>query len=331
MRVGYTASGYPAHYGPSLVGTQLLDITWGELVWASVTVGRQGWRDVFANGRYSIHQAIFRESMIYANLRENSRGLLARSAAYADLDPSEKSAVSYFLGLTLSRLMCHRFFNIAWLMHLDRYTALLRPRLSGRSRPDLVGMNNRRDWIIAESKGRSNGLLLNDLTKAKAQTRKLRMVAGAYPALRCAIVTHFKGNTLHVTTADPEGWDKEASDLELNPDDFMRDYYSPIVDLFKQDLPEPKAGVLPQGFKGCSIESLDISIGVRHEAIDALGSNHPAEQFLKIAPEFLHGKSETKTRAADSSSYIGSDGVIVSLGRSWGKKMMHLQPEKRGL
>lgn len=332
MRVEYTASNYPRHFGPALNGAGVLNVSWGELVWASLTVGRQGWRDVFKNGRYSLYEAVFRVALVYANLRQNRRGILSRTSAYCDLDPSEKSGVSYFLGLSLAHLMCSRLFGVAWLMHLDCYRSILDPVLvPGRQRPDLVGLNLRRDWIVVEAKGRSNRMASRDLGRAKSQTRKLRKVAGAYPFLRCAMVTHFKGNSLHVDTVDPEGFEKDAKDVDLDLTDFLLDYYSPIRDLFESGLPAAGREDFPDGVRGCSISGFDVSIGIPHGTLDALKAPKNPERVLEAVRKSAHSEAEEWGKfKKDPLAHFGSDGIAVRLGPSWEEKLMMFQPEKRG-
>jgi hypothetical protein len=76
---------------------------------------------------------------------------------YDGLDPSEKSAVSYFVGLTVAKLLAHRLLDVPWLMHLDVYRRDLQPVLHGGGKPDLVGQNGAGQWVAIESKGRTHG------------------------------------------------------------------------------------------------------------------------------------------------------------------------------
>lgn len=66
-------------------------------------------------------EIIYRSSICHANLRSNPSRRLEKSGAYIALDRSEKSAVSYFNGLTIAKLVASRLFGVPWLMHLDVY------------------------------------------------------------------------------------------------------------------------------------------------------------------------------------------------------------------
>jgi hypothetical protein len=47
---------------------------------------------------------------VWANLREEANAWIVRSDAFLGLDPSEKCAISYFLGLTVAKLLAERLF-----------------------------------------------------------------------------------------------------------------------------------------------------------------------------------------------------------------------------
>jgi hypothetical protein len=96
--------------------------------------------------------------MICANVLTQWGGYVARSDAFKDLDPLEKAAVTYFLGLAVAKLLAARLLSVPWLVHLDRVVHTLGIRLSGRSRPDLIGYGHSRGWIVVEAKGRSSKL-----------------------------------------------------------------------------------------------------------------------------------------------------------------------------
>ena len=120
FEIPYFASQFPSNYGPHLSGWNVCQCSLAELVRSAVSVGRASWRHVFQFGISSIFEIGYRGCLIYANLKQDGPHLL-RSDAYVALDPSEKSAVSYFLGLTSAKLMSERYLEVPWLMHLDVY------------------------------------------------------------------------------------------------------------------------------------------------------------------------------------------------------------------
>ena len=108
---------------------------------------------------------------------------------YWRLDPSEKRAVSYFLGMTQAKIMCERLLHAPHLIHLDAFLAMI-GQTTRTSRPDLVGLSlPAMDVTIAvEAKGRTGGRDDQIIHKAKAQARSLPGVLSTSSALRVASV-----------------------------------------------------------------------------------------------------------------------------------------------
>lgn len=123
-------------------------------------------------------EMIFRTALLYANLMQGPHYRLSRSEPYDVLDPSEKGAVSYFLGLTFAKLFAEKYLNVSWLMHLDVYRDALRPRnVHGGSKPDLVGFDTNGDWYVIEAKGRTGGHDSEAMRRAKEQVSNLSTIA----------------------------------------------------------------------------------------------------------------------------------------------------------
>src|SRR5689334_2089708 len=106
-------------------GRSAWDLSWPKLVWAAITVGRGSLAHVVQHGQFSMFEIVYRSAILYANLLERPDGYFGRSQAYDGLDPSEKGAISYFLGLTLTKAFAEQMLRIPWLMHVDVY----RPRI----------------------------------------------------------------------------------------------------------------------------------------------------------------------------------------------------------
>ena len=311
-----------------------------ELLHAAITVGRRSWRDVLAHGRYSVFEICYRAAMLLANL-EQSQGQLRKSSAYRHLDPSEKAAASYFIGLTSASLMARQCLGIHWLMHLDVYHDLLQPGLSASGRPDLVGLDAGSQWHVIEAKGRSNGLDTRVVAKAKEQTRKLRTVCGQAPILRVASVAHFSRETLALCVEDPVGRDTDAVDWDLTENQFLRDYYDPFVALIDQthdmgakhrvgagelDITARSETVNGVDYLVVKLSDVDLAIGLNqriyeiHRSADAV---HDAiHRVLDLASPIVSRDIEpidrTPTTRGDSDSvFVGSDGIFVRAGRTW--------------
>ena len=118
-----------------------LTVTWDEILWAAITVGRPDLYHVFEHGESSLYEAVFRWSMIRMSLEQRGPGgnRLYRTPAFKHMDPTEKGAVNYFLGLVICKLFAARLLDAPWTLHLDIWRNILNPvLLAGRSRPDMV-------------------------------------------------------------------------------------------------------------------------------------------------------------------------------------------------
>ena len=332
MTVKFEARGFGPEY--QLNGDGYIATTWPELVHAAITVGRRGLRDVLKHGRYSAFEMHYRAAMLLANLQQ-SQGQLRKSDAYRNLDPSEKAAASYFIGLTSANLMARKLLGIHWLMHLDVYHDLLQPGLLGSGRPDLVGLDAQHQWHVIEAKGRSNALDGKVVPKAKEQTLKLRTVRGREPILRVASVAHFSRESLSLRLEDPVGQDIDAVDWDFTENQFLRNYYDPFGALIDQKgrfgtgefntnaQSETVDGI---DFLVADLPDVDLAIGLERtmyefhrSADDVADAIHPALRFAStMGRGTLERTDVPPTTHRDSDTvFVGSDGIFVRVGRMW--------------
>lgn len=315
-RIEYTSADFPGSNPKVSPGTRCENFGWNDLIWAAITVGRGGWFDVIRFGTPSTYEILFRACLLKTAIQASST---ARSfewtGAYRNLDPSEKGAVSYFIGLMMCKLFAERFLDVPWILHLDVYRSQLNPvLLRGRSRPDLVGQSLGGDWVVFESKGRTSGPTQDDKDKAKVQARRLTHVNGARIAYGVALFSHFYRGELKVHWQDPkpdEGTEEpeEPFTLEAEIDDFLRHYYQPIVNvvgigrlLFHAQHPEP-----------IQIAEADFSL-----AIDPRVTRYLLSEDYGAVRRFLATTSyaEAAPRGSPGIPYR-KDGIAIIAGDSW--------------
>lgn len=99
ITIPYIADSFLPPYA-AVDGQRDLIIDWPRLVWSAITVGRAHCRDVLRHGQYSLFEIIYRMAMVYANLKVTRRARILKTRAYRGLDPSEKGAISFFVGMT---------------------------------------------------------------------------------------------------------------------------------------------------------------------------------------------------------------------------------------
>jgi hypothetical protein len=314
--ITYNASNFPAQYGPLLSGPQSINVSWTELVWAAISVGKAQLQHITQYGIFSRFEMAYRIAIIYANLQETSSGSLRRSAAYNGLDPSEKGAISYFIGLTIAKLLVDRLLSVSWLMHLDVYRQQLSPVLLGKSRPDLVGTTTAGDWVVVEAKGRTNDFEASALQNAKAQTDQLTTIGGVPPNLRVAVLTYFKSGTLEVAIDDPRARNNRVSDLPLTPELILSSYYRPFQQLIRESRARKKS-IQKEPYWIVPISDLDVWVGLPNRLIEPI---MPLTQQL-----FGHIRPRRQRR----NIFIGADELLVRLGPSWSSDNMILEPQER--
>ncbi|MBV4425521.1 hypothetical protein [Clostridium tyrobutyricum] len=339
----YDANGFGKHWGNLLNGRNELICTWSEIIWAAITVGKRNLTDVWKYNQYSFFEAIFRTTMIFANLMTQDTGnknkdyRILKTDVYKSLDPSEKNAISYFIGLMSTKLIAGRLFNIPWLMHLDVYKKSVNIKtINGdKSRPDFIGINSSNKWFVFEAKGRSHSFNKEALNKAKMQTRKLRKISGNYPNLRVAVQSSFSGDYFQIAIEDPDEYDKSAIDIEMDIKEFIFDYYKLVANLlfYKKDYLEPIniGGIY---FMVANLSEINLKIGLQKEIYnlfldqsDKDKSKFKLEDFYKIMT--INKLKNIHSINLEDNMYLGNDGIIIISGELWNIENMNKQPYER--
>lgn len=322
LKIPYLSTKFQPHLGSKFQGSNVCNASWADIVWAAITVGKAERSHLLRFGKYSLFELVYRTSILFANLREDNSYIKA-SSAYKALDPSEKGAISYFLGITAAKLLAEKYLGVPWLMHLDVYRSQLSPILSAKKiKPDLVGLNLTRNWVVIEAKGRSGNLINNVIPKAKKQTRKLRRISGAYPSYRIALACYFQSKTFKIAWEDPDGYDKEAKDISLSVNDLLANYYDPFVHLFNEKQGQTESFTLGrQVFSTFRVDDSDLVLGIDINILN----KKPSEEIIELLTDQAHhpiGRLEDNTK-------IGADGILVKLGDTWKKENMQQEPQSR--
>lgn len=316
MEVTYNSHNFPIHFGRDFHGANQLNFSVQELMWSALTVGRANFIGVLQHGLYSEYELLYRASILFANLGQDGNNLI-KSSAYEHLDPSEKSAVSYFLGLTFTKLLSERLLNIPWLLHIDVYRDQFERDGqafgfgSSRVRPDLIGLNDRRLWVVMEAKGRTNYMENTLLTHAKNQTRNLRRIGIDYPSLRVAVVTHFLNGRLIIDWADPDGFNEAFFDIKTNVEEYLINYYKLIFNILTNNRTVDFGEYIIFTFK-----DINITIGLEKKIFEAYGK----QKLGEVEPTRILS-FEQFSEISDHEFFVGKDGVVVGLGMNWRELM----------
>lgn len=311
LHVDYESSGFPTT-SPVPNGWSTLTASWDDLLWAAITVGRPNRQFVFRHGTSSQYEALFRLSLVRMTIEQRAlhSRRLTRTAAARSLDPSEKGAVNYFMGMTLCKLFASTLLDAPWLLHLDVFRPDLDPKLKGRSRPDLIGQANSSEWLAFESKGRVSAPDSSVKRKAKRQATRCISVQGSPVAYHIGGIAYFKTDTLRFYWCDPEPEDAPPRDpINLELDDSMwRYYYQPAFSLFTSIEQTADVHRRPQGAEAAvPIESADIEISIHPKILNLLRE----EQWGKAKLWCVENVVELQQME------FKPDGIRIKAGESW--------------
>lgn len=318
--IRYHASNFAPRYGTALAGSQNLTVTWSELVWAAITVGKPGLAHLLSYGMHSISDMIVRSHTVYANLRQ-TYSYIEKSALYENLDPTEKGAASYFLGMMATKIICARLLDTPFVFHLSMLKTLGGTAvLYTKSQPDLIGLDRAGNWVVAEAKGRTNGFSPDAMGKAKVQTRQLRKINGSYPSLRVGIQAYFSPE-LNFAVSDPDEYEEDAADIEFDLRAAIHDYYSYVLGSSKAA--RVTRLVLGREYQFRAIEETGVSIGIDTETLKRL------EQDGDLKESFGYKPSKAVISDDGQGTVAFPDGLAVSLDQRWSENRMRQDPRDR--
>jgi hypothetical protein len=342
MKIKYHSSNFDLTDFPHLPnGDQEFQFTRWELLAASFTVGRANRWAVFAHGPYSLYEMMYRSGMIAANLRKKTRGNVEQTSAYKALDPSEKSAVSYFIGLTMSKLMADKLMDIPFLMHLEVYQEEIIRKYGriiynpGKSRPDLIGFDSNLNPYVFEAKGRSGTFDGEAFRKAKEQAEMLISIGNppVTPNVAVAVQAYFNAQKeLQIKWKDPKSNSKGLEYDFVSGPDIVKKYYMPFFNLLNHF---DKINIY-KGYSAIYLSSMDMTVHVpnaienffeknnitNNETIEIIQSIPTAEipivKFPITENKTKKGGNRKKDELNDKNRVVRmKDKIIFEFGTSW--------------
>lgn len=309
IHIDYESDDFPAG-GLIVNGWDTLATSWDELLWVAVTVGRPNRQYVFRHGNASLYEALFRWSLIRMSLEQTGprAWTLRRTAAARTLDPSEKGAINYFLGVAIGQLFAARLLDAPNLLHFDVFRPMLNAVLAGRSRPDLVGKKKDGAWIVFECKGRITEANATVKLKAKQQAQRLVKVNGQVPALHIGGIAYFKNDVLHFYWRDPPPNPERVQrpiEVDIRPDDW-RNHYSAALELIRShpdyfERMQREPILMP-------VEQADLKIGIHPNVLRHLIQSG-TEVTSDLFPSFDLGDN--------AGPHYQPDGIAVKAGETW--------------
>jgi hypothetical protein len=281
----------------------------------------------------------WRAALAAANLDEDAgANRWVKSVAYNRLDRSEKSAVSYFLGMAQAKITCEMLLGVPHMVHLDAVLALL-GQTTNVSRPDFVGFDlaTGNYTIAVEAKGRTHSWSADLTARAKTQATLIPAIVGTTSNVRVASIAYFADDCWQAYLEDPDGPYDEMADL-LSAALLLVVYYRPLVlALLTVGGPEDESSTDSTVVR--RLPGIDLYLGLPRVIIEIIGALPLAGPIAKSEAEAagadIRGSllqpfaslvagpgsdswfSRGTVEASNPASCIGSDGVQVLLGPSW--------------
>lgn len=307
LEIKYKAKAFPKSlYGKHLQGKHTLSTDWHEIIWAAITVGKRNSVQISSHGVFSLFEIFNRSTLIWMSLKQNSNQL-EKSGVYLDMDPTEKVFVSFSLGMVMSKLFALRLLGIPWLEHVANVNSSISTKTTTKSRPDLIGLNVRKEFVIFEAKGRTNNFNNLAQTTAKGQTKVIHKIGAVQPVLRVACQSYFK-NTLEVFIEDPEEIQDEPIDIEVLKHDYFKSYYSIFQKLTEEELSQLKP------------------IGVEIRFSETLSEVFKTGKYEALFEDV----SEDKVYFDEDGFKCFPDGLKIRLDTDlWNEKLLKMEPDLR--
>jgi hypothetical protein len=306
VEIKYNAHKFNKISGRKLRGTKSLKTSFPEIIWSAISIGKISIFEYLRYNKYSYHELVFRISMIEAYLKV-SNGKLQKSDIYLNLDPSEKGAISYYIGNVMTNLISTKFLGIKRILHYDLVKRSLLLSVSSNNKPDFVCQNYRGEWIILESKGRSGGFEKEAIVKAKTQLKSIKKINNSFPVMKAVIQSYYDSSkNLCLYIEDPEEFYKNSDVLKINEENIDEIYYKFIIDLFIQH--EEQIIIIKlfeKEFYLIKFDELDIAVGLECKKINF--------NELKMRLNSL----KTNWRMDDKEYHWGGNGVLVVCGLKW--------------
>jgi hypothetical protein len=247
------------------------------------------------------------------------------SSLYRDLETTEKSGVSYRLGMAFAAIASEYVLDVPLLEHLNRTNSTLAP--GSRRRADLYGIDPAGKTHVVEAKSRTYGFTAGDVRYAKSQSLNVNIVhrrgRSVRPSTRAASLTDLSTTPISVLLADPAGEAEDEVTYVVDLDRLIQVHYSAVPDLIEVHggpQPPPASDVAPD-VVGAFLPGTDIWLGIDAALLEPtpLRARWVASHRCEIA------QSQPQRRSARQS-------VLVQHGRvgdSDDRALRRLQPGHR--
>ncbi len=347
--IPYEADDFP----PGVPAAGQLPCSWSGLLRSAIslagsTVGSGRIRSSWLPG--TALEFAWRAALVGANLRQHRRHMrpLLQTAQYRRLDPSEKGAVSFFLGQVSAKHFAEHILHAPVFARVDEAMQAAGLPLTGR-RPDFYGWGPTVGVFAIEAKGRS-GLWSNPtMQKAKQQAQDLPPVLGGGAHSAVAHMAYFERREWKAWLLDPPLRRRQGNGPSLEA--VLIAYYQPFARLLDERAAGNVAGHDGAVYDMAELPEVDLRIGLRRDLREAfvlpgltdeergaklrlgladlrreLTSQENLAQHVAVS---LQRAAQLAEDEDDTGRSAGADGVLLEAGPSWNPEVMALEPSER--
>jgi hypothetical protein len=148
----------------------------------------------------------------------------------------------------------------------------------------------------------------------------LRMINGTYPSLRVGIQAYFSPD-LNFAVSDPDEYEDDAEDIELDLRAAIHDYYSYV--LGSSQVARAPRKILGREYQFRTIEETGVSIGIDTTTLKLL------EQDGDFGAPFANELAQVSVVDDQQGTVTFPDGLAVSLDQRWSENRMRRDPRAR--
>ena len=294
-------SNFKGTYNPLNLRKQIA-VTEEQALHAAITVGTPLLRKGTHSQRHALAMATYKAVAVKATM-DFSQTNLSGFSAYRQLDPSEKTNLSYWIGMVFTALLAKELVKVEQLLH----AACFKQRRIGKTNPaskslaDLVGRDANKDWHVLEAKGRQNKPTAQNKTAWKMQCQTINRIGGKTPKTHSFCIA-MVGSIYRAELEDPDG---KTGSIEIEfgrageDQDLLEAYYGPLRDVLKQssfDISRGNLNFVLARIAYDAVTNRHVFVGMEQSAFVSIVNNQIPHNIRPLTgPDF----------------YFGSDGIVT--------------------
>jgi hypothetical protein len=259
----------------------------------------------------SLRRAAIAGEVLAALVGTGRAAPLSTSSLYRDLETTEKSGVSYRLGMAFAAIASEHVLDVPLLEHLNRTNSALAP--GSQRRADLYGIDRAGKTHVVEAKSRTYGFTAGDVRHAKRQSLNVNIVhrrkRSVRPSTRAASLADLSSTPVSVLLADPAGEAEGEVTYVVDLNRLIQVHYSAVPDLIEVQggpQPPPASNIAPD-VVGAFLPGTDIWLGIDAALL---------EPTLASWQAYFRDRQSTPSHAEEDDGRVsyGRDGHILQVG-----------------